>query len=129
MRDLQAPGVLRAALQFLKDSDVPAEHKAVLMQALTYALRTREAAELQTAAESSARMWQATDVERLRGALQDRAAHSWQHADELLMQVAAQLQRSPSDVRKKATELGLGAAVDYAIAKSLSAAHAQATEH
>jgi hypothetical protein len=33
------------------------------------------------------------------------------------MHVAAQLHRSPDSVRTKAAELGLGAAVDYQIAK------------
>jgi hypothetical protein len=66
--------------------------------------------------------WQEHEISHLRSFLQHRLARSWQHADESLMQVAAQLHRDPRSVRDKATQLGLGASVDYRCAKELQRA-------
>lgn len=78
-------------------------------------LRRRELA--QAGAE-----WREHEITHLKVFLQDRLARSWQHADECLMQLAAQLRRDPRTVRDKATQLGMGASVDYRCAKALQRA-------
>jgi Integrase/Phage integrase, N-terminal len=58
--------------------------------------------------------WQEHEIVQLKSFLRDRVARSWQHADECVMQLAAQLRRDPQSIREKAVELGLGASVDAA---------------
>ena len=123
MRDVHAPAALRAALQFLMTSDIPSEHKVVLIETLTQALRNDQAAQIQQHADEEkekekAKVWQPDETAQLESLLGGRVASSWQHADELLMRAATQLERSPSDVRAKATEIGLGAGVDYRLARA-----------
>jgi hypothetical protein len=121
MQDSHRPAALHAALRFVVTSDIPAEHKAILIEVLIQTLRDEEAIELRR--KSAARVeveWQEHEVVQLRSLLQDRIAKSWQHADECVMQLAAQLQRDPRSIRDKATELGLGASVDYRFAKALT---------
>jgi hypothetical protein len=120
MRDSQRPAAVHAALRFVITSDIPSEHKATLIEVLTQALRDDDAAELrrQTAAQARGE-WQEHEITHLKTFLQDRIARSWQHADECLMQLAAQLHRDPRSVRDKATQVGLGASVDYRVAKAL----------
>jgi hypothetical protein len=99
---------------------MPAEHKATLIEVLTQALRDDEAAELHREAAAQAQGdWQEHEIVQLKSFLHGRTARSWQHADECVMHVAAQLHRDPGSVRQKATELGLGTAVDYRFAKQL----------
>jgi hypothetical protein len=120
MVNRQDPQAVRDALQFVLASDMPAQHKAVLIQTLTQAMRDKETAFLhQQAADRVGPSWQADETSQLQSALQGKVARSWQHADELLMRTALQLHRDPGAVRLKATELGLGASVDYALAKRL----------
>jgi hypothetical protein len=108
-----------AALRFVVVSDIPAEHKRVLINVLTQALREDDAAELRRkSAEQTRPPWTPEGVARLQSLLEGKIARSWQHADEILMGTAAQLQREPLDVRSQATRLGLGRAVDYAVAKA-----------
>ncbi|MBB6096310.1 hypothetical protein HNQ60_005232 [Povalibacter uvarum] len=108
-----------AALRFVVVSDIPADHKRVLISVLTQALRDDDAAELRVKSDAQARPpWAPEDVVQLQSLLEQKVARSWQHADEILMGVAAQLHREPRDVRSKATQLGLGRAVDYAVAKA-----------
>jgi adenosyl cobinamide kinase/adenosyl cobinamide phosphate guanylyltransferase len=105
---------IRDTLQYVRTSDIPAQHKAVLIDALTLALREEMGAQArQQSARLAGAQWQAQEVAQLRGFLDGKVARSWQHADELAMQVASQLHRSLQDVRAKATELGLGVSVDY----------------
>jgi gamma-glutamyl:cysteine ligase YbdK (ATP-grasp superfamily) len=109
---------IRETLQFLVSSDMPAKHKAVLLDLLTQALRVEEAA--QTAArmaEPEAAPWHAHETKQLQSFLEGKVAKSWQHADELAIRVASQLHRSMQDVRIKAKELGLGEGIDYALAR------------
>ena len=102
-------------MQYLIASDIPSEHKSVMMDALTEVLRTR----LQPpVAEPGSGPWQPHETTQLQSFLEGKLANSWQHADELLMHVAAQLHRDPVEVRAKATELGLGVGVDYQLAKT-----------
>ncbi len=120
MASRQESGVVREALQYVLSSEIPARHKAVLIQTLTQAMRDQETAFLsQQAAEQVGPSWQADETHQLQSVLQGKVARSWQHADELLMRLAAQLHRDPRAVRAKATELGFGAGVDYALAKAL----------
>ncbi|HKQ12403.1 MAG TPA: hypothetical protein VJT80_03155 [Steroidobacteraceae bacterium] len=99
---------------------MPSEHKAILIDVLTQALRDDETAELSRRAVAQAgAQWQEHELAQLRSFLQGRLARSWQHADEGVMQLAAQLHRDPQSVRDKATQLGLSAAVDYRFAKTM----------
>ena len=118
MRELYDSGALQGALQYLLTSDIPSVHKAVLIEAVTQALRRQDAAELeQKSPVHQARPWEPHEMEQLQTILRGRLASSWQHADELLMHAAAQLHRSPADVREKATQQGLGEGVDYKLAR------------
>lgn len=96
------------------------DHKALLIDTLTQALRDEDAAELsRRAAAQAGAEWQEQEITQLRSFLQGRRARNWQHADEGVMQLAAQLHRDPRAVRDKAIELGLAAAVDYRYAKGM----------
>lgn len=121
MRNINRPAALHGALRFVIASDMPSEHKATLIEVLTQAVRDEEAAELHREAVAQAQgEWQEHEIVQLKTFLQGRTARSWQHADECVMHVAAQLHRDPGSVRQKATELGLGPAVDYRFAKQLN---------
>jgi hypothetical protein len=101
-------------------SDSMSDHKALLIETLTQALRDDDRAEStrQAVAQAGAE-WQEHEITQLKSFLQGRLARNWQHADEGVMQLAAQLHRDPRSVRDKAIQLGLGAAVDYRLAKAL----------
>jgi hypothetical protein len=115
---------LHAALRFIVTSDMPAEHKATLIEVVTQALRDGEAFELhREAAALTQSQWQEHEIAELKSFLQGRTARSWQHADECVMRLSAQLHRDPDSVRNKATELGLGMAVDYRLTKHLNLGH------
>lgn len=121
MRNSQRPAALHAALQYVLSSNMLAEHKATLIEVLTQAVRDDESAELHREAAAQAQgEWQEQEIEQLKTFLHGRTARSWQHADECVMHLAAQLHRDPGSVRSKATELGLGSAVDYRFAKQLN---------
>jgi hypothetical protein len=109
------PEALRATLQFLIASDIPSEHKTVLMEALTQALRNHIPRQ---SVEPAAGPWQLHETTLLQAFLAGKSANSWQHADEMLMRLASDLHRQPGDVRAKATELGLGVGVDYRLARA-----------
>ena len=123
MRDPRRLAALHAALRFVITNETGAEHKPILIDVLTQALRDDETAELQQRALALARgEWQEHEIEHLTSFLHDRLAKSWQQADECVTHLAAQLHRDPQSVRDKATELGLGAAVDYRFAKKVKQA-------
>jgi hypothetical protein len=110
---------MRAALQFLMGSDIPADHKAVLIGTLTEAMRGVEDAQVRSRASSEvSSQWHADEIAELQTFLQGKTANSWQQADERTTYLAAQMHRSPQDIRAKASELGLGVAVDYRLAKA-----------
>ncbi len=116
---------MRETLQYLVTSDIPGEHKRVLIGAVTQALRQQETDDRRTETlQSPGVEWQAHEIKMLEEFLQGKVARGWQHADEVLMRLARQLHRAPTDVRLKATELGFGIGVDYRIAKQ----HTIATE-
>lgn len=126
MRDSHRAAALQAALQFVIADDMPSEHKATLIEVLIQAARDDDAADLRGRALARARgEWQEHEVVELKGFLQDRIANSWQRADEWVMHLAAQLHRDPQSIRTKATELGLGAAVDYQFAKAVKSARSE----
>lgn len=120
MQDSRRSAALHAALRFVITNDTGAEHKSILIDVLTQALRDDESAELRRheVAQASAE-WHEHEIAQLTAFLQGRLARSWQHADESVMQLAAQLHRKPQSVRDKATQLGLGASVDFRFAKAL----------
>jgi hypothetical protein len=120
MHDSHAPAALHAALRFVITSEIPSEHKATLIAVLTQALRDDAAADLrrQSVAQGQAE-WPEHEIVQLKTLLQDRIASSWQHADECVMQLSAQLHRDPRSIREKAADLGLSASVDYRFAKAL----------
>ena len=116
------PAALHAALRFVITREMPSEHKATLIEVLTQAIRDEDAAERREAVAQSQGEWQEPEIAQLKSFLQGRTATSWQHADECVMQLATQLHRDPGSVRHKATELGLGTAVDYRFARQLKQA-------
>src|SRR5690349_25076005 len=121
MKDPRRPAALHAALRFVITSEIPAEHKATLIEVLTQTLRSDEAAELHREAAAQAQgEWREDEIVQLKAFLNGRTARSWQHADECVMHLAAQLHRYPGSVRTKATELGMGVAVDYRFARQIS---------
>jgi hypothetical protein len=121
MRNLQRPAALHAALRYVITSEIPGEHKATLIEVLTQTLRSDEASELHREAAAKAQgEWLEDEIVQLKAFLHGRTARSWQHADECVMHLAAQLHRDPAAVRHKAVELGLGAAVDYRFARQLN---------
>jgi hypothetical protein len=122
LKDSNRPAALSAALRFVIASETLSEHRAILIEVLTQAMRDESAAEIrrQNVAVAQAQgEWRDHEIAQLKSFLQGRTASSWQHADEGVMHLAAQLHRAPQSVRTKATELGLGSAVDYRLAKEL----------
>jgi hypothetical protein len=102
-------------------SDLPSEHKATLIALLTQALRDEAAAQANLpAGAQDPGTWHEHEIAELQGFLQGKVARSWQHADECVMHMAAQLRRDARSIRDKAAELGLGASVDYRLARALT---------
>jgi hypothetical protein len=130
MRDVQSLAAIRATLQYLLNSDVPSEHKSILIDALTRMLRVEEAeVERLSGSEQATRSWQDHELNHLDRSLTNRVAKSWQDADETLVLIASQLQRHSADVRVKAVERGFNAAVDFAVAKTILAMRAAQHDH
>lgn len=118
MLDTQKVAAMRETLQFLVASDIPAQHKKILIDAVMQALRSEEAAGRLGAMQNVSEPWQPHETQIVEDFLQGKVASSWQNADELLMRLAGELHRRPDDVRRKATELGVGVGVDYRQAKA-----------
>jgi hypothetical protein len=114
------PAALHAALRFVITSEMPSEHKATLIAVLTQAIRDVGAVELRREADARSQgEWREPEIAQLKALLHGRTATSWQHADECVMQMATQLHRDPASIRLKASELGLGRAVDFRLARQL----------
>jgi hypothetical protein len=125
MRDLQSLAAIRATLQYVVSSDAPAEHKAVLIEAVTRLLRAQESeAEHQRLSDLESRSWRTDELSHLDRSLDGKLAKSWQDADETLLLIASQLHRRSAEVRTKAVERGFTAAVDFAAAKAVRASRA-----
>lgn len=105
---------VRETLQFIRACDLPAKHKKVLVEVLEQSLRDKSGL--------AAKVWQSDELTELQALLAGKVALNWQHADELLISSARQLNRSQNDVKIKATELGFGVAVDYWLARARVAA-------
>ena len=119
MRDVHSPAAQHAALQFVLASDIPATHKAVLIDTLTAALRDQETRDRQQeVADRTGEPWRDEETSQLEAFLNGKTARSWQHADELLMGLATRLGRDPLVVHSKATDLGFGESVDYRLARA-----------
>ena len=130
MRDVQSLAAIRGTLKYLLNSDVPSEHKSILIDALTRMLRVEEAeAQRLLGSDHVTRMWQDHELNHLDRSLNNRVAKSWQDADETLVLIASQLQRHSADVRGKAVERGFDAAVDFAVAKIILATRASERDH
>src|SRR5690606_22876231 len=118
MQDAREPAALRAALQYVLSNDIPSEHKAVLIEALTGSLGAEDSARAAgEVAEQRSPEWTPAEVQNLQSRLAGKVAKSWQDADEQLMQLAGELRRSTDDVRNKALEMGAGVGIDYRLAK------------
>lgn len=118
MRHSEQANAMRETLQYLVTSDIPGEHKRVLIGAVTQALRLQETEDRRVETmQGPGADWQLHETKMLEEFLQGKVARGWQHADEVLMRLARQLHRTPADVRLKAIELGFGIGVDYRIAK------------
>jgi hypothetical protein len=110
---------MRAALQYVATSDMPSEHKTVLLEALTHRMRERaNEEERRRTAPTDSKGWQTHELEQLDRALNGRRAKGWQEADETLLRLATELQRTPAEVRTKAIERGFVDAIDFAAAKA-----------
>jgi hypothetical protein len=126
MQDSRRLAALHAALRFVITSDMLSDHKPILIEVLTQALRDDETAELgRHAVARAGGEWQEHEISQLKSFLEGRLARSWQHADECVMHMAAQLHRDPRSVRDKATQLGLGASVDFRFAKAVKQARGE----
>lgn len=118
MRTSDSNDEMQAALRFLLASDMPADHKRVLIEVVTDALRRLDASDRRQEAEQrECRPWEESEMALIATFLEGKTARSWQHADELLMSLAAQLHRELNDVRDKASAAGFGAAVDFKLAR------------
>ncbi len=104
----------RAALQFVLSSDMPSEHKAVILEGLRDSLANDASVPAARVPEPE---WNPHDETEIHEFLAGKLAHGWQHADELVMALSARLHREPDAVRRKAVELGHGASVDYRLAR------------
>jgi enamine deaminase RidA (YjgF/YER057c/UK114 family) len=122
MQDPRSAIALRETLQFVAASDIPSRHKGVLIDCLTQSLRASDAAQIASNAPAAGAAWQPGEIAQLQSFLSGKIARSWQHADEVLVDIASQLHRSMRDVRAKAIEIGHGEGVDYFVARVRSQA-------
>jgi hypothetical protein len=123
MRDTANITQIRDTLRFVLVGSIPADHKRILIEALTQALRAADEAErVLESQKRTPQPWQPEETTVVESFLRGKLVSSWQQADEVLMRLSNQLHRPPEEVRKKAIELDLGAAVDYAMAKTQRAA-------
>lgn len=108
---------IREALPFVALSDIPAPYKSVLVEVVARALRNTEDDERAAAMRKKGGPWRPEELQALTEQLQGTAAVSWQNADEVLIRLTARLQRTPDEIKDKAKELGLGAGIDYRLAR------------
>ena len=105
---------MQAALRFLLVSDMPADHKRLLIELVTDALRRRDAKQARDQAlERDVKPWTEDEVAQMTAFFEGKSARSWQHADEMVIALALQLHRDARDVREKAADIGFGAAVGF----------------
>jgi hypothetical protein len=109
--------MLREALGFLPECNIPAQYKRLIIDAVETAARAAEASGMPQV-RPDASEWQPHEVQLVQEFLAGKVAANWQHADERLMHLAVTLRRTPDDIKRKASELGLGVGVDYWQAKA-----------
>jgi hypothetical protein len=112
--NISSEAAKRAALQFVYTSNMPSEHKVVLLEVLRESLENDRTAAAIAPVE---RAWIEAEEAEMRALLANRPARGWQDADELAMALAVRLRRSPDEIRRKAVAMGLGVSVDYALAR------------
>jgi hypothetical protein len=123
MRDTSNITQIRETLRFVLAGSIPADHKRILIEALTQALRAADEAErVLDLQKRVSQPWRPDETTMIESFLRGKLVSSWQQADEVLMRLSNELHRSPEEIRRKAIELDLGACVDYAIAKTQRAA-------
>jgi predicted Zn-dependent peptidase len=123
MRDTREMKQIRETLRFVLAGSIPADHKRILIEALTQSLQAAEEAERTAELQKKTpQHWRPEETAIMESLLRGKLVNSWQQADETLMRLSSELQRLPEEIRKKAIELDLGAAVDYAMAKIQRAA-------
>ena len=108
---------IREALPFVALSDLPAEHKSVVMEVIAQALNESEEAERAGLGRNKMGPWDEAELQVVATHLQGKVAASWQNADELVVDLALRLNRVPTDVKEKGKELGYAVAVDYRAAR------------
>ena len=114
MHNSDNEGAMQATLRFLLSSDMPAEHKRLLIELVTDALRRRDAKEAHDhALQRDMKPWADDEVAQIAAYLNGKTARSWQHADEMVVALASQLHRDARDVREKAADIGFNAAVAF----------------
>lgn len=131
MHAIHSIAALRSTLQYTKSSTIPSDHKVLLIALLTEALRHQQEQDTKSAAlENAAKPWQEADSAMVRSSLAGKVATSWQHADEMLALLVAKLGRESQSqyVRSRAIELGVGAGVDFRLARVLIAERAHAAD-
>jgi hypothetical protein len=114
MHNSDNEGAMQATLRFLLASDMPAEHKRLLIELVTDALRRRDAKEAhEHALQRDMKPWDEDEVAQIAAYLDGKTARSWQHADEMVVALASLLHRDARDVREKAADIGFHAAVAF----------------
>jgi hypothetical protein len=110
---------LRATLDYLNSGDIAEEHRKTLMRATEAALLdATEELERHQSTENDGKQWKDAEIEALRGCLMEGGmAKNYQTADDNLATASARLKRSEKAVKRKAIELGLGAHVNYWLAR------------
>lgn len=110
---------LRAALDYLNSDDIAEEHRKTLKRATeTVLLDATEELEKHQSTANDGKPWKDAEIEVLRGVLEKAGmAKSWQEERDNVDTAAARLKRSAKAVKRKAVELGLGANVDYWLAR------------
>ncbi|MGH8178414.1 MAG: hypothetical protein ACREV5_19330, partial [Steroidobacter sp.] len=84
MQDTRDSGALRDTLQFVAGSSIPAQHKSVLMDALTQALRAADHVDhCDEVQQKVTESWRTEEAQALEVFLQGKVANSWQQADEV----------------------------------------------
>lgn len=110
---------LRAALDYLNSDSIADEHRKALKRATeTALLDATEELEKHQSTANDGKPWKDAEIEVLRGVLEKAGiAKNWQEERDNVDTAAARLKRSAKAVKRKAVELGLGANVDYWLAR------------
>ena len=114
---------VRETLDFIGGSDLPITHKRVALEAIQEVLRIHiDLLEKMETTKNDGNKWTDDELTIIGDFLKDKIATNFSHERDILNQLSARLGRSPDKVKKKSSELGFGAGVDYwlATAKGLT---------